>query len=114
LRRRATAFSDGNPSSNFASWRARLRRGQWNDGPISPRCGSTRADSLLAFGQRVGYLPLNVAAAIKLPPRKDTPRRALVPASVLEPLLEAPPLEPAGALELAWQELSPGHLQMEC
>lgn len=28
--------------------------------------------SLLAFGQRTGYLPLNVGAAVKLPPRKDT------------------------------------------
>ena len=28
--------------------------------------------SLLAFGHRTGYLPLNVGAAVKLPPRKDT------------------------------------------
>ncbi len=28
--------------------------------------------SLLAFGQRTGYLPLNVGAAVKLPPGKDT------------------------------------------
>lgn len=28
--------------------------------------------SLLSFGQRTGYLPLNVGAAVKLPPRKDT------------------------------------------
>src|SRR5919197_5643927 len=28
--------------------------------------------SLLAFGQRTGYLPLNVGAALKLPVRKDT------------------------------------------
>jgi integrase/recombinase XerD len=28
--------------------------------------------SLLSFGQRIGYLPLNVGAAVKLPPRKDT------------------------------------------
>jgi len=27
--------------------------------------------SLLAFGQRTGYLPLNVGAALKLPPKKD-------------------------------------------
>ena len=27
--------------------------------------------SLLAFGQRTGYLPLNVGAALKLPARKD-------------------------------------------
>jgi len=30
------------------------------------------AKSLLSFGQRVGYLPLNVGAAVKLPARKDT------------------------------------------
>ena len=28
--------------------------------------------SLLAFGQRTGYLPLDVGAALKLPARKDT------------------------------------------
>jgi hypothetical protein len=28
--------------------------------------------SLLSFGQRTGYLPLNVGAAVKLPRRKDT------------------------------------------
>ena len=28
--------------------------------------------SLLSFGQRTGYLPLNVGAAVKLPARKDT------------------------------------------
>ena len=28
--------------------------------------------SLLAFGQRTGYLPLNVGAAVKLPASKDT------------------------------------------
>jgi integrase/recombinase XerD len=28
--------------------------------------------SLLSFGTRTGYLPLNVGAAVKLPPRKDT------------------------------------------
>ncbi|MGI8492565.1 MAG: tyrosine-type recombinase/integrase, partial [Acidimicrobiales bacterium] len=27
--------------------------------------------ALLAFGQRTGYLPLNVGAALKLPPKKD-------------------------------------------
>src|SRR5947209_8557642 len=29
-------------------------------------------NSLLAFGQRTGYLPLNVGAAVKLPARKNT------------------------------------------
>ena len=28
--------------------------------------------SLLSFGQRIGYLPLNVGASLKLPPRTDT------------------------------------------
>jgi len=28
--------------------------------------------SLLSFGQRIGYLPMNVGAAVKLPARKDT------------------------------------------
>lgn len=32
--------------------------------------------SLLAFGQRVGYLPLNVGAAVKLPPVRTPSRNA--------------------------------------
>ena len=30
------------------------------------------AKSQLSFGQRLGYLPMNIGAALKLPPRKDT------------------------------------------
>ncbi len=33
--------------------------------------------SLLAFGQRTGYLPLNVGAALKLPPKNDKLARAM-------------------------------------
>ena len=39
--------------------------------------------SLLGFGQRTGYLPLNVGAAVKLPPRRDVlPERILTEADV--------------------------------
>ncbi len=42
--------------------------------------------SLLSCGQRVGYLPMNVGAAVKLPPRKDTlAERILTEADVQSP-----------------------------
>lgn len=47
--------------------------------------------SLLSFGQRTGYLPLNVGAAVKLPPRKDTlAERILTESDVLRLLALEP------------------------
>jgi len=78
--------------------------------------------SLLAFGQRVGYLPLNVGAAVKLPPRKDTlAERYLTEADVqrmlvLEPkrrnqallrLLYGAGLRVAELAGLCWRDLVP-------
>jgi integrase/recombinase XerD len=39
--------------------------------------------SLLAFGQRTGYLPLNVGAAVKLPASKNTLAERILPRSEL-------------------------------
>jgi integrase/recombinase XerD len=43
------------------------------DGKPASRARTLAAiKSLLSFAQRTGYLPLNVGAAVKLPPRRDT------------------------------------------
>jgi integrase/recombinase XerD len=43
------------------------------DGAPASRARTLAAvKSLLSFGQRVGYLPLNLGAAVKIPSRKDT------------------------------------------
>jgi integrase/recombinase XerD len=78
--------------------------------------------SLLSFGQRTGYLPLNVGAAVKLPPRKDTlAERILTEADVhrmlaLEPdrrnqvllrLLYIAGLRVSEIAELKWRDLQP-------
>jgi integrase/recombinase XerD len=46
--------------------------------------------SLLSFGQRLGYLPLNIGGALKLPPRKDT---------LAERILDEPTVQRMLALE---------------
>jgi integrase/recombinase XerD len=78
--------------------------------------------SLLAFGQRTGYLPLNVGAAVKLPARKDTlAERILTEPDVrrmlaLEPgrrnqvllrLLYIAGLRVSEIAELKWRDLQP-------
>jgi integrase/recombinase XerD len=76
--------------------------------------------SLLSFGQRIGYLPLNVGAAVKLPARKDTlAERILTEADIvrllaLEPdrrnqvllrLLYVAGLRVSEIAELKWRDL---------
>jgi integrase/recombinase XerD len=78
--------------------------------------------SLLSFGQRTGYLPLNVGAAVKLPPRKNTlAERILTEADVhrmlaLEPdrrnqvllrLLYIAGLRVSEIAELKWRDVQP-------
>src|SRR6266849_2642909 len=78
--------------------------------------------SLLSCGQRVGYLPMNVGAAVKLPPRKDTlAERILTEADVhrmlaLEPgkrnqvqlrLLYIAGLRVSEIAKLKWRDLQP-------
>jgi integrase/recombinase XerD len=78
--------------------------------------------SLLSFGQRTGYLPLNVGAAVKLPARKDTlAERILTEPDVhrllaLEPsrrnqvllrLLYIAGLRVSEIAELKWRDLQP-------
>lgn len=80
------------------------------------------AKSLLAFGHRVGYLPLNVGAAIRLPARKDTlnerildePDVRLLLRSASNPrnhalllLLYGGGLRVAEAAGLCWRDLAP-------
>ena len=43
--------------------------------------------SLLSFGHRVGYLPFNVAAAVKAPPAKDTRAERILPESDIQRML---------------------------
>ncbi len=78
--------------------------------------------SLLAFGQRTGYLPLNVGAALKLPAKKDTLAErilqerdvhrllALEPSArnrVLLRLLYAGGLRVSELCTLVWRDLQP-------
>src|SRR5438105_3077097 len=47
--------------------------------------------SLLAFGQRTGYLMLNVGTALKLPPRKDTLAERILDEAEVHTLLAREP-----------------------
>lgn len=90
--------------------------------PASRARAIAAVKSLLAFGQRTGYLPLNVGAAVRLPPRKDTlAERILDEDSVhqliaLEPvprnrtllrLLYLAGLRVSEAAGLSWRDLQP-------
>jgi len=52
--------------------------------------------SLLAFGQRTGYLPLNVGAALKLPPKKDRLAERILSETQVHRLLALEPLYAGG------------------
>ena len=60
---------------------------------MSDRAPATRArainvvKSLLSFGHRVGYLPFNVAAAVKAPPAKDTRAERILPETEIQKML---------------------------
>ena len=60
---------------------------------ISDRAPATRAravnviKSLLSFGHRVGYVPFNVAAAVKAPPAKDTRAERILPEADIQRML---------------------------
>jgi integrase/recombinase XerD len=62
------------------------------EGQPSSRARAVAAvKSLAAFGQRTGYQPLNVGAAVKLPPRKDSlAERILTDADVVRMLALEP------------------------
>ena len=60
---------------------------------ISDRAPATQSrainvvKSLFSFGHRVGYLPFNVAAAVKAPPAKDTRAERILPEADIQRML---------------------------
>ena len=60
---------------------------------ISDRAPATQSralnvvKSLFSFGHRVGYLPFNVAAAVKAPPAKDTRAERILPEAEIQRML---------------------------
>ena len=60
---------------------------------IADRAPATQAravnviKSLLSFAHRVGYLPFNVAVAVKAPPAKDTRAERILPETEIQEML---------------------------
>ena len=45
--------------------------------------------SLLSYGHRIGYLPFNVGAVVRLPPQKDTLAERIMPAAAVRQAIES-------------------------
>src|ERR1700682_3958489 len=63
--------------------------------------------SLLAFGQRTGYLALNVGAAVKLPARKDTLAERILNEPDVIRMLYIAGLRVSEIADLKWRDLQP-------
>lgn len=63
--------------------------GQGNLRPASQNRALTAAKSLLSFGQGIGYLPFNVAAAVKLRPDRDSLAQRILEETEVAKLIEA-------------------------
>lgn len=75
--------------SDVQRWAGHLGQGKLK--PASQNRAITALKSLLSFGQETGYLPFNVAAALKLRPDRDTLAQRILEESEMAKLLDAAP-----------------------
>jgi integrase/recombinase XerD len=75
--------------ADLQAWADHLGQGSLK--PASQNRALTSLKSLLSFAQETGYLPFNVAAAIKLRPNRDTLAQRILEESEVARLIEATP-----------------------
>jgi integrase/recombinase XerD len=75
--------------SDLQAWADQL--GQGNLKPASQNRALTALKSLLSFAQETGYLPFNVAAAVRLRPNRDTLAQRILEESAVAKLIDAAP-----------------------
>jgi integrase/recombinase XerD len=74
---------------DLQGWADQLGQGSLK--PASQNRAVTALKSLLSFAQQTGYLPFNVAAAIKLRPSQDTLAQRILEESAVAKLIDAAP-----------------------
>jgi len=74
---------------DLEAWTGQL--GQGSLGSASQNRALTSIKSLLSFAQETGYIPYNVAAAVKLRPNRDTLAQRILEESEVTRLIEAVP-----------------------
>jgi site-specific recombinase XerD len=75
--------------ADFQAWAEQLGQGSLQ--PASQNRAATALKSLLSFAQETGYLPYNVAAAVKLRPHRDRLAQRILAESETARLIEAAP-----------------------
>ena len=75
--------------TDLQAWAEHL--GQGNLKPASQNRAMTALKSLLSFAQETGYLPFNVAAAVKLRPNRDALAQRILEESEVARLIDAAP-----------------------
>jgi integrase/recombinase XerD len=75
--------------ADLQAWAGQLGQGSLK--PASHNRAMTALKSLLSFAQETGYLPFNVAAAVKLRPNRDTLAQRILEESAVAKLIDAAP-----------------------
>jgi len=73
--------------SDLQAWAGQLGQGSLK--PASQNRAMTVLKSLLSFAQQTGYLPFNVAVAVKLRPARDTLAQRILEESAVSKLIDA-------------------------